>query len=238
MCLRDILLRKNESYISAMSRWRQTLTPIKYMSAWKIIQSRVNPILSSQVVSQPFQSVIQEVANFCAAMDTLIDQDELTLKVLNFWKFTSYCNLRPLWSGHGGSSAGSYLADPTSPIPSHCASIVVTSTVRVKRFTVSTSSPERTWSGGWCHQSPRRSCVWERSRWCRGDTRLHGLGWLHRKEADRLMPKDSVTWRTCHLSMQLDQSSLWQRWPWLNESNIITAQQSHYAPGNHHASHL
>ena len=35
---------------------------------------------------------------------------------------------------HGGSSAGSYLADPTSPIPSHCASIVVTSTLRVKRL--------------------------------------------------------------------------------------------------------
>ena len=34
--------------------------------------------------------------------------------------------------GHGGSSAGSYFADPTSPIPSHCASIVTTSTVRVK----------------------------------------------------------------------------------------------------------
>ena len=33
--------------------------------------------------------------------------------------------------GHGGSSAGSYLTDPTSPIPSHCASIVVTSTLRV-----------------------------------------------------------------------------------------------------------
>ena len=33
--------------------------------------------------------------------------------------------------GHGGNSAGSYLADPTSPIPSHCASIVVTSTLRV-----------------------------------------------------------------------------------------------------------
>ena len=29
------------------------------------------------------------------------------------------------------SSAGSYLADLTSPIPSHCASIVATSTVRV-----------------------------------------------------------------------------------------------------------
>ena len=33
---------------------------------------------------------------------------------------------------HGGSSAGSYLTDPTSPIPSHCASIVTTSTLRVK----------------------------------------------------------------------------------------------------------
>ena len=33
--------------------------------------------------------------------------------------------------GHGGSSAGSYLADPTSPIPSHCASIFATSTLRV-----------------------------------------------------------------------------------------------------------
>ena len=32
-------------------------------------------VLSSQVVSLPLQSVIQEVANFCAAMDTLIDQD-------------------------------------------------------------------------------------------------------------------------------------------------------------------
>ena len=31
----------------------------------------------------------------------------------------------------GGSSAGSYLTDPTSPVPSHCASIVATSTLRV-----------------------------------------------------------------------------------------------------------
>ena len=37
--------------------------------------------------------------------------------------------------GHGGSSAGSYLADPTSLIPSHCASIVTTSTLRVKYLT-------------------------------------------------------------------------------------------------------
>ena len=25
----------------------------------------------------------------------------LTLKVMNFWKFTSYCSLKPLWSGMG-----------------------------------------------------------------------------------------------------------------------------------------
>ena len=37
--------------------------------------------------------------------------------------------------GHGGSSEGLYLADPTSPILSHCASIVATSTVRVKLIT-------------------------------------------------------------------------------------------------------
>ena len=34
--------------------------------------------------------------------------------------------------GHGGSSAGLYLADPTFPIPSHCVSIAATSTLRVK----------------------------------------------------------------------------------------------------------
>ena len=38
--------------------------------------------------------------------------------------------------GHGGSSASSYLSDPTSPLPSHCASIVTTSTLRVSVCTV------------------------------------------------------------------------------------------------------
>ena len=39
--------------------------------------------------------------------------------------------LKSLMVGHGGSSAGSYLADPTSPIPSHCALIVTATTLRV-----------------------------------------------------------------------------------------------------------
>ena len=45
--------------------------------------------------------------------------------------------------GHGGSSDGSYLADPTSPIPSHCTSIVATSTVRVNFGTLICSQWER-----------------------------------------------------------------------------------------------
>ena len=52
--------------------------------------------------------------------------------------------------GHGGSSAGSYLADPSSPIPSHCASIVATSTVRVnylmKKGTTVYECIAQTWS--------------------------------------------------------------------------------------------
>ena len=43
--------------------------------------------------------------------------------------------------GHGVSSAGSYLADPTSPIPYHCASIVVTSTLRVNDPKVNITMP-------------------------------------------------------------------------------------------------
>ena len=49
-----------------------------------------------------------------------------------FLKIYQLLQVKVLMVGHGGSSAGSYLTDPTSPIPSHCASIVATSTLRVK----------------------------------------------------------------------------------------------------------
>ena len=38
--------------------------------------------------------------------------------------------------GHGGSSAGLYLADPTSPIPSHCAVIILFQSVAVHQLPV------------------------------------------------------------------------------------------------------
>ena len=36
--------------------------------------------------------------------------------------------------GHGGSSAGSYLADPTSSIPSHCGVIILFKSVAVHQL--------------------------------------------------------------------------------------------------------
>ena len=50
------------------------------------------------------------------------------------WISDSYCSIMPLCSGMGGSSAGSYLADPTSPIPSHCAVIILFQSVAVHQL--------------------------------------------------------------------------------------------------------
>ena len=68
--------------------------------------------------------------------------------------------------GHGGSSAGSYLADPTSPVPSHCASIVATSTVRVKCLLDRAKHclfPQYT-SGIWT-PNPRKWAMFGSSQW-------------------------------------------------------------------------
>ena len=56
----------------------------------------------------------------------------VTLNVLNFWKLTSYCSLKPLWSGMGEvvPSRTSPTLHPPSPPTVH--PIVATSTLRVK----------------------------------------------------------------------------------------------------------
>ena len=59
---------------------------------------------------------------------SLRDTLYLTPKVLNFWKFSSYCSLKPLWSGMEEVVPARTSPTRTSPIPSHCASIVATST--------------------------------------------------------------------------------------------------------------
>ena len=50
------------------------------------------------------------------------------LEWVDLWQLLQ---LKALMLGHGGSSAGSYLADPTSPIPSHCAVIILFQSVAV-----------------------------------------------------------------------------------------------------------
>ena len=42
--------------------------------------------------------------------------------------------VKTLMLGHGGSSAGSYLADPTSPIPLHSAVIILFKSVPVHQL--------------------------------------------------------------------------------------------------------
>ena len=56
----------------------------------------------------------------------------ITLKVLNFWKFTSYCSLKPIWSGMG-EVVPSRTSPTLYPHPLPCASIVATSTLRANR---------------------------------------------------------------------------------------------------------
>ena len=70
------------------------------------IKSITSFILNSQVVSLSLQSVM-EVANFCAAMDTLIDQDEppFAKEVINLHLFTdSFMTISPLSSEKQTSS--------------------------------------------------------------------------------------------------------------------------------------
>ena len=49
-------------------------------------------------------AVLQAVQNallMSSVVELLGIPGYLTLKVLNFWKFPSYCSLKPLWSGMG-----------------------------------------------------------------------------------------------------------------------------------------
>ena len=50
------------------------------------------------------------------------------------WIFWQLLQFKTLMLGHGGSSAGSYLVDPTSPIPSHCAVIILFQSVSVHQL--------------------------------------------------------------------------------------------------------
>ena len=70
-----------------------------------------------------YLSIINQIRSCTQKAST----DILTLKVLNFWKFTIYCNLKPLWSGMGEvvpARTSPTLHPPSPPT-------VATSTLRV-----------------------------------------------------------------------------------------------------------
>ena len=46
-----------------------------------------------------FLSENNKFGQFVTSRPLWLHNDYITLKVLNFWKFTSYCSLKPLWSG-------------------------------------------------------------------------------------------------------------------------------------------
>ena len=64
-------------------------------------------------------------SSFCKARITYKSAKFLEIPLRNGSMIVTVLYLKTLKVGHGGSSAGLYLADPTSPIPSHCAVIIV-----------------------------------------------------------------------------------------------------------------
>ena len=53
------------------------------------------------------------------------------MELVDLWQLLQ---LKTFMVGHGGSSAGSYLADPTSPMPYHCDVIILFKSVPVHQL--------------------------------------------------------------------------------------------------------
>ena len=53
------------------------------------------------ILCQIFTTWTPQLFPLYAHIASVLSWIPLTLKVLNFWKFTSYCSLKPLWSGMG-----------------------------------------------------------------------------------------------------------------------------------------
>ena len=126
--------------------------------------------------------------------------------------------------GHGGSSAGSYLADPTSPIPSHCASIVATNTVRVNRLLIYVTHCFLVLDWSWYWRCWR--CGHMAGRWERVGRRSHGrplmAGW-DGTEGEKTARAGAQDLRTSEKKSREgdDEKGTW-RWEWtIHCSEII-----------------
>ena len=79
---------------------------------------------------------------FTAQWEGMGDVGSARYELMGGWISDSYCSLKPLCSGMRGSSAGSFLTDPTSPISSHCAVIILIKWDSPSAWIVVTSTAE------------------------------------------------------------------------------------------------
>ena len=127
--------------------------------------------------------------------------------------------------GHGGSSASSYLADPTSPITSHCASIVATNTVRVNMSYIHPASNDINFT---FHTLNKMTALWV----------------LHHPCNNLFLYVLSIICPVRMPHCALKYHHLFYLWLYFSINTHVrkcntgpeycTAQKSQYPPGNHH----
>ena len=66
-------------------------------------------------------------------------ENSLEMEFVDFWQLLY---LKTHMVGHGGCSAGLYLTNPTSPIPSHYTVIIMIKSVPVHQLSIETSTLE------------------------------------------------------------------------------------------------
>ena len=109
---------------------------------------------------------------------------------------------------HGGSSAGSYLADPTSPIPSHCAVIILFKSVPVHQLSWQAHKELYVTDGSYGYYIRQCNTVNAKRR-----------TWIQKRE---LMYVDSggtaIYWQTC---LKRPLKGLIKKWP-LKTGSLLT----------------
>ena len=78
-------------FITRGKRWKNSYCLLRRQEVqWKVWHESYIHVHITSILQESLLLVCKELILFV-----------LTLKVLNFWKFTSYCSLKPLWSGMG-----------------------------------------------------------------------------------------------------------------------------------------
>ena len=80
------------------------INPVTHSPEWDGLRSSCEPVnlaFTDSIFSLHFAVTRHTATNKRTQVNIMVHSTRLTLKVLNFWKLTSYCSLKPLWSGMG-----------------------------------------------------------------------------------------------------------------------------------------